>query len=222
MGLNLNQSSNKVYVSMLNGKMTIPAKPDDEKAKKVEVKNPQTGQTITKYVHEVFSITGVIQSVSLKEKEIPNTGKKYKEIHVSIKDGNEEFVLTTKFKTDQGISLVNRLAGFVRLNLGQIQLTVGAYKMQNTETGRFNQGFYIHYGDSIKVELPYKRENLPPETQWKQVERNGEMEWDKTGYLKFFMKVLTDDVIPYFENLKKLNENIPVEDSFDDVEDMIF
>jgi hypothetical protein len=221
MGINFSQKSNKIYVRLFDGRLGMESTQDDPSAERIEVKNPQSGQILTKYVRHIFSITGIITDVKVVTREFKDTKvKPFKEILVSIKDGNEDIVLQVKFKTEQGISLVNRLTGLVRLNLGSFPVTIGSYKMQNMESKRFNQGFYIHFGDNFKVDLAYKRESMPKDIQWKQVTRNGELEWDKTEYLRFFMGLLENEVIPYYENLKKLNATIPQEDSFEDVEDV--
>jgi hypothetical protein len=221
MGINVAQKSNKTYVRLMDGKLIIETNPEDPHAERMEVKNPSTGQVVMKYVIPVRSITGVISHVKCVTRELKDTKvKPFKEIQVTIKDGEEEILLTVKFKTDQGINLVNRLAAYVKLNLAKTPVTIGAYKMQNMDTKRFNQGFYIHYGDGIKLANLYTKENMPPSTQWKQVERNGELEWDKTEYLRHYMNVLEKEIIPYFENLKKGQE--PIQDSFSDADEDIF
>jgi len=222
MGINVSQKSNKTYVRLLNGRLIVETDQNNPLAEKMEVKVPN-GQILTKWAIPVFNITGVITDVKAITREYKDLkSKPFKEIAVTIKDGSEEIILQVKFKTDQGISLVNRLAGLVKLNLGLIPITIGSYKMQNNETKRFNQGFYVHYGDNIKVDLAYKKETMPSNTQWKQFVKNGEVEWDKTEYLRFFLNILENEIVPYYERLKKINTTTQQEDTFENVSDDIF
>jgi hypothetical protein len=210
MGEVIKNGSQTKYYKILNGGIVRDAFEGDAGAIKVNVKNPKTGIEKEKWVIPIFAIEGVIDSLKIIEQDMD--GVKFKKVILKIKDGNELLQIETKFKTEHGISLINRLAKFVKLDLKKTPIVIGSYKIKDKDSQRFNQGFYIHYGDE-KISNYYTKDNMPVDTKWVEKTVNGETVWDKTNYLRFFLAEAESVITPYFENLKKQEPNEPVEES---------
>jgi hypothetical protein len=210
MGEVIKNGSQTKYYKILNGGIVRDAFEGDAGAIKVNVKNPKTGIEKEKWVIPIFAIEGVIDSLKIIEQDMD--GVKFKKVILKIKDGNELLQIETKFKTEHGISLINRLAKFVKLDLKKTPIVIGSYKIKDKDSQRFNQGFYIHYGDE-KISNYYTKDNMPVDTKWVEKTVNGETVWDKTNYLRFFLAEAESVITPYFENLKKQEPNESVEES---------
>lgn len=210
MGEVIKNGSQTKYYKILNGGIVRDAFEGDAGAIKVNVKNPKTGIEKEKWVIPIFAIEGVIDSLKIIEQDMD--GVKFKKVILKIKDGNELLQIETKFKTEHGISLINRLAKFVKLDLKKTPIVIGSYKIKDKDSQRFNQGFYIHYGDE-KISNYYTKDNMPVDTKWIEKTVNGETVWDKTNYLRFFLAEAESVITPYFENLKKQEPNESVEES---------
>ena len=210
MGEVIKNGSQTKYYKILNGGIVRDAFEGDAGAIKVNVKNPKTGIEKEKWVIPIFAIEGVIDSLKIIEQDMD--GVKFKKVILKIKDGNELLQIETKFKTEHGISLINRLAKFVKLDLKKTPIVIGSYKIKDKDSQRFNQGFYIHYGDE-KISNYYTKDNMPVDTKWVEKTVNGETVWDKTNYLRFFLTEAESVITPYFENLKKQEPNESVEES---------
>lgn len=210
MGEVIKNGSQTKYYKILNGGIVRDAFEGDAGAIKVNVKNPKTGIEKEKWVIPIFAIEGVIDSLKIIEQDMD--GVKFKKVILKIKDGNELLQIETKFKTEHGISLINRLAKFVKLDLKKTPIVLGSYKIKDKDSQRFNQGFYIHYGDE-KISNYYTKDNMPVDTKWIEKTVNGETVWDKTNYLRFFLAEAESVITPYFENLKKQDTPEIVEES---------
>ena len=210
MGEVIKNGSQTKYYKILNGGIVRDAFEGDAGAIKVNVKNPKTGIEKEKWVIPIFAIEGVIDSLKIIEQDMD--GVKFKKVILKIKDGNELLQIETKFKTEHGISLINRLAKFVKLDLKKTPIVIGSYKIKDKDSQRFNQGFYIHYGDE-KISNYYTKDNMPVDTKWVEKTVNGETVWDKTNYLRFFLAEAERVITPYFENLKKQDTPEIVEES---------
>ena len=210
MGEVIKNGSQTKYYKILNGGIVRDAFEGDAGAIKVNVKNPKTGIEKEKWVIPIFAIEGVIDSLKIIEQDMD--GVKFKKVILKIKDGNELLQIETKFKTEHGISLINRLAKFVKLDLKKTPIVIGSYKIKDKDSQRFNQGFYIHYGDE-KISNYYTKDNKPVDTKWVEKTVNGETVWDKTNYLRFFLAEAESVITPYFENLKKQDTPEIVEES---------
>ena len=210
MGEVIKNGSQAKYYKILNGGIVRDAFEGDTGAIKVNVKNPKTGIEKEKWVIPIFAIEGVIDSLKIIEQDMD--GVKFKKVILKIKDGNELLQIETKFKTEHGISLINRLAKFVKLDLKKTPIVIGSYKIKDKDSQRFNQGFYIHYGDE-KISNYYTKDNMPVDTKWVEKTVNGETVWDKTNYLRFFLAEAESVITPYFENLKKQDTPEIVEES---------
>jgi hypothetical protein len=210
MGEVIKNGSQTKYYKILNGGIVRDAFEGDAGAIKVNVKNPKTGIEKEKWVIPIFAIEGVIDSLKIIEQDMD--GVKFKKVILKIKDGNELLQIETKFKTEHGISLINRLAKFVKLDLKKTPIVIGSYKIKDKDSQRFNQGFYIHYGDE-KISNYYTKDNMPVDTKWVEKTVNGETVWDKTNYLRFFLAEAESVITPYFENLKKQDTPEIVEES---------
>ena len=210
MGEVIKNGSQAKYYKILNGGIVRVSFEGDTGVQKVTVKNPATGIESEKWVIPIFALEGIIDSFKIVEQEM--SGVKFKKVILKIKDGNELLQVETRFKTEHGISLINRLAKFVKLDLKKTPIVLGSYKIKDKDSKRFNQGFYLHYGDE-KISNYYTKENMPADTKWIEKTINGETVWDKTNYLRFFMAEAESVITPYFENLKKQDTPEIVEES---------
>lgn len=197
---------NTRYYSILGGELVKNSQEGAEKAEKRLVKNPKTGEVKDKWIIPVFALEGKIKSIFVKEDEVK--GIKIKKLILRLMDNGDCFQIESAYDSSHAISLINRLANYAKKNLGSIPITIGSYKIQENDSERYNQGFWIHYNGGTKLESYYTKDNTPPEIKWKEITVNNKKMWDKTDHLRFFEKVLEGEVIPYFTNLKVEDEVI--------------
>ena len=129
MGEVIKNGSQAKYYKILNGGIVRESFEGDTGSQKVTVKNPATGIESEKWVIPIFALEGIIDSFKIVEQEM--SGVKFKKVILKIKDGNELLQVETRFKTEHGISLINRLAKFVKLDLKKTPIVIGSYKIKD-------------------------------------------------------------------------------------------
>lgn len=203
---------NTKYYNILGGQIVRNAHEGDPGAEVRNVRNPKTGIEKERFIIPVYALEGKIKSIEIKEQEFE--GIKVKKLVLKLVENGEVFQIETPSDSSHAISLINRLANYAKKDLGSINITLGSYKIQDANSERYNQGFWIHYNDGTKLENYYGKDNTPPEIKWKEVTVNNKKVWDKTEYLRFFEKVLEGEVIPYINSLK-IQDKIVVESESD-------
>lgn len=214
-----NNKGNVQFFSILFGDIVKNSDSNNPEAVGVEVKNPITQETFTKYVIKYSALQGRIKKLELREEPISkNSPKKEKQIYVTLDDGENIMKLKMKAISGYGISLINRLDSLCRMSLESNVVTIGSYNIYDNERMHFNNGIYIHV-DSVKIPNSFTKENMPKGTEWKKTVFNGKDQWDRTNYLKFFASILKDKLIPHFERLWEAPAPAPTNATMDDVPD---
>jgi len=199
MGEKAQNRPNTRYYNILNGQIVRNANEGDAGAEVRVVRNPKTGIEKERWVIPVYALEGKVKSIEIKEVEFD--GVKLKKLVLRLIENGEIMQIETNSDSSHAISLINRLANYAKKDLGSIPIVLGSYKIQDANSERYNQGFWIHYGDGTKLENFYVKENTPQDIKWKEITVNNKKVWDKTDYLRFFEKVLEGEVIPYFSKL---------------------
>lgn len=161
MGLG-NYSGNRVYLNIKEGELAMK----------------KDGQT-----HLFDHVSGVITDLSIQD------GKFGKELHVTLTDGPETYILQMKF--DGGYSR-SFLMAIKNTDLKRPVMLVPKYRVE----GERKLASLLIIQDQKGVKWFYTKENPRDCPQPVQVKYKGQLQWDNTDQMLFLEKLVLNDIKP--------------------------
>ena len=190
MGLQSNQSSNGVFLSITNGKLVRQFKqPTDKSVSRVN--------KVGKEVHEEFydSLTGFISDIKTKESDY---GKFWV---VSVKDDKHTYFLEMKYSSGYAVSFLKALpnVSFSELVTLTPKLTIDGDKKSSVVFINQNGVGLKHFWNKANPgELP----------QLKQIKVKGVSTWDDTERMEYLEEYVKSNILPMIKPvLSDYNEN---------------
>jgi hypothetical protein len=190
MGLQSNQSSNGVFLSITNGKLVRQFKqPTDKSVSRVN--------KVGKEVHEEFydSLTGFISDIKTKESDY---GKFWV---VSVKDDKHTYFLEMKYSSGYAVSFLKALpnVSFSELVTLTPKLTIDGDKKSSVVFINQNGVGLKHFWNKANPgELP----------QLKQIKVKGVNIWDDSDRMLYLENYIKDSILPLIKPvLSDVNED---------------
>jgi hypothetical protein len=195
--LNANSNTHSLFYRILENQIVRAPKDDSEQITIIEVMNPQTKEILKKEVVVCKGgIEGVLVGLKLTEFKIENTNQVLKKLIITLKDGANYLKLELKKDSRYYIDLINRLFTIInnhtyQTNPRHIMRLTPSYFEKN---GKKNQYMNLYFGGESIMGFYSAKKPIPASenTEWKKVKFNGKDEWDKTNYLEFHEKILSE------------------------------
>lgn len=208
MGLETDPRSNRVFLSIMKGRVTRKVEAGTEGAKERTNKNGVV-------VHEKHydSLSGIITGIRTREHD--EYGKFW---DITVQDGDDYFSLQFPYSSGYAMGFLKRIEG---IDLSK-KVKFKPYYIPEEGTDKY-RAFLVLYQSDKKIASRYTRENPNglPELEKKTVD-NKEV-WDSTKQMKFFEDMLDDKVRPNLtqpdENLKQESEaSKPADEHVEDID----
>ena len=191
-----NTRAGRIYLSVFAGKLTQNVPEGTEGATERKNKNGRI-------VHELTydKLTGLLTDISFR------VGDYGKEIHFTVEDGIETYLLQQPFSSKVAKSIIMRLPNCDLTK--DIDIHTG---WDTTKESTFS--FIRQDGQTVKSKYTKDEPNgLPP---MEQIKVKGEDVWDDTKQLEFLSKMIQDDILP---KLKAKPEPKPAPEPIDPEQD---
>jgi len=166
MGLE-NRNTNLKYVKVVNGKFYLTT---------------DKGNT-TPY----DSLQGVVTDIGIKLDEYQ--GQKIKKLYLTLRDGDDSYVLSVGFASSWASSIISFLKS---ADLKQPLTLIPSYKKEKDKEDR---KVFVSQNDSYLKSF-YTKDKPNGLPAFKQVRLNGEDKYDKTDYLEFLENVVVNELRP--------------------------
>lgn len=204
MGLETDDRSNRIFLSIMKGRITLKVDANTEGAKQ---RTNKLGTVV--WEKHYTSLTGII--IYIRTRDHAEYGKFW---DIGVQDGADVFSLQFPYNSGYAMGFLKRIES---VNLA-IPVKFNPYYIPEEGTDKF-RSFLILYQNDKKIPSLYTRENPNGLPELKEITVDNKKTWDSTDQMKFFEDILDNEVRP---NLTKPGEALQQESEAsppDDVKD---